>query len=135
MHAIKEIIRILPDVEHTRSKELSFPVIEYRQFDDEVQDVEIIRHVNAVIPELTFLAWVQLCADLKRYGVKEGHYYMRDLVPYEPDPSGWAYFTQVESNRLFHSTKGTASEMLLYYLPEFERYVLVRLDSHAGQLI
>jgi len=133
----RESIHILPAAQQIRTLPIKFTTYEYRPDGDDVIDIEIHQTLIADIPEIDFMCWLQLCLALQEYKIDYDHFYMKKVIPYDQERlhHNWSYFTKVKGNRLYRKDSyGYRTELLLYYIQDFDYYVMIHLKSHRGQL-
>jgi hypothetical protein len=104
--------------------------------DREVVDVSRKYKVLLQVPRITFMDWVETLCSLKNNGVSTTHLYTKQIVSYKPhDSDVWGYFDDVRGNLLTNgSYRMDKVRIFVYFIKEFNYYVVLRLLSHHDQV-
>lgn len=107
--------------------------------DREVVDVSREFEVCVTIPKISFLDWVETLCSLHKFAVETEHLYTKQIIPYTPhDSPVWGYFYEVRGNLLFYGQTYLDQDKVriyMYFIEDFNYYVLLRLLSHHDKLM
>ncbi|MFB5268123.1 hypothetical protein ACE41H_15250 [Paenibacillus enshidis] len=106
--------------------------------DREVVDVSREFSIQAVVPKISFLDWIETLCSLRNNQVTTTHLYTKQIIPYTPDDSAvWAYFNQVKGNLLTNGYRYDNQykvRIYMYFIEEFNYFVLLRLLTHHDKV-
>lgn len=136
----ESLLYLLPATVNETDVNFKVEKYEYRSYlneygEEEVFDVELKFDVNTQVPIISFLEWIETLEKLRKSGVSTIHVYVKKIEMYTPENiTMWGNFTEVHDNLLTNGYSNLSDDrklrIYMYYIEEFNYYVLLRLLSH-----